>query len=173
MAKEKERVIETRAGKMSIPPERALWFPRGVIGFESKKEFTLVQLREDSPFMILQCMTDPLLGLLVTDPYSFMAEYEVVIGDAERKVLKIEDHRQVAILVTVSIPSGQPERTTLNLSGPIVINSEAQIGMQIPQTDSKYPAHFIPGMTPPKNARAASPDKDESSANKNASPEDA
>ena len=173
MAKEKARVIQTRAGKMSIPPERAFWFPRGVIGFESRKEFTLVQLREDSPFMILQSMTDPLLGLLVTDPYSFMSEYEVVIGEAERKVLKIEDHRQVAILVTVSIPSGHPERTTLNLSGPIVINSEAQIGMQIPQTDSKYPAHYIPGMTPPKDKDDAPKDKDGAPENKEASPEDA
>ncbi len=147
-------------GQLTVPPERVLWFPRGLIGFETKKEFTLVQLREDSPFMILQSMTDPALGLLVTDPFSFMAEYEVVIGEAERKLLKVENHRQVAILVTVSIPKGSPERTTLNLSGPIVVNSEAQIGMQIPQVDSKYPSHFIPGMTPQKKKDASSEDLD-------------
>jgi len=147
-------------GDLSVPPERVLWFPRGLIGFETQKEFTLVQLREDSPFMILQSMTDPALGLLVTDPFSFMSEYEVVIGDPERKLLKLEDHRQVAILVTVSIPKGQPERTTLNLSGPVVLNSQAQIGMQIPQVDSRYPSHFIPGMTPPKKKDASPEDHD-------------
>ena len=150
-------------GRLTVPPERVLWFPRGLIGFEGRKEFSLAQLREDSPFMILQCMTDPALGLLVTDPFSFLPEYQVVIGDAERKILKVEDERQAAILVTVTIPRGCPERTTLNLSGPIVINFEARLGMQIPQVDSTYPAHFTPGMTPPKKKDASREDADPAS----------
>ncbi len=132
---------------MILPEDRVLTFPRGIIGFMGHREFTLIQLREESPFLVLQSLDDPKLGLLVTDPYSFMTEYEVVIGEADRKLLAIESREQALVLVTVTIPQGMPERTTLNLSGPIIINNQARIGLQIPQTDSRYPAHYTPGMT--------------------------
>ncbi|EHJ46203.1 Flagellar assembly factor FliW [Solidesulfovibrio carbinoliphilus subsp. oakridgensis] len=148
MAKKNERVVETRLGRMSLPEDRVLTFPRGLIGFMGHREFTLIQVREESPFLVLQSLDDPKLGLLVADPYSFMTEYEVVIGDADRRLLGIETREQATLLVTVTIPQGMPERTTLNLSGPIVLNNEARIGLQIPQTDSRYPAHYTPGMVP-------------------------
>uniref|UniRef100_I2Q2V5 Flagellar assembly factor FliW n=1 Tax=Desulfovibrio sp. U5L TaxID=596152 RepID=I2Q2V5_9BACT len=148
MAKKNERVVETRLGRMSLPEDRVLTFPRGLIGFMGHREFTLIQVREESPFLVLQSLDDPKLGLLVADPYSFMTEYEVVIGDADRRLLCIETREQATLLVTVTIPQGMPERTTLNLSGPIVLNNEARIGLQIPQTDSRYPAHYTPGMVP-------------------------
>lgn len=132
---------------MTLPEERVLTFPRGLIGFMGYREFTLIQLREESPFLVLQSLDDPKLGLLVADPYSFMTDYEVVIGEADRRLLDIETREQALVLVTVTIPQGMPERTTLNLSGPIVINNVARIGLQIPQTDSRYPAHYTPGMT--------------------------
>lgn len=135
---------------MTLPADSVLRFPRGLIGFMGHREFTLIRLREESPFMVLQSLDDPKLGLLVTDPYNFMTEYEVVIGEADRRQLGIETREQATILVTVTIPQGVPERTTLNLSGPIVINNEARIGLQIPQTDSRYPAHYTPGMVPVK-----------------------
>ena len=147
MAKKDERVVETRLGRMVLPEERVLRFPRGLIGFGEHREFTLIQVREDSPFLVLQSLSDPSLGLLVADPYTFMTEYEVVIGEADRRLLGIEAREQASLLVTVTIPQGMPERTSLNLSGPIVINNDARVGLQIPQTDSRYPAHYTPGMT--------------------------
>jgi flagellar assembly factor FliW len=153
MAKKNERIVETRLGRMSLPEDRVLTFPRGLIGFMGHREFTLIQVREDSPFLVLQSLSDPKLGLLVADPYSFMTDYEVVIGDADLRLLGIESREQAAILVTVTIPQGMPERTTLNLSGPIVLNHEARIGVQIPQTDARYPSHYTPGMVPPKNQK--------------------
>jgi flagellar assembly factor FliW len=150
MANKTERIVETRLGRMTLPEDRILTFPRGVIGFMGHREFTLIQLRDESPFLVLQSLDDPKLGLLVADPYTFMTEYEVVIGEADRRILGIETREQTSILVTVTIPQGMPERTTLNLIGPIVVNNEARIGLQIPQTDSRYPAHFTPGMALPR-----------------------
>jgi flagellar assembly factor FliW len=150
MANKTERIVETRLGRMVLPEDRILTFPRGVIGFMGHREFTLIQLRDESPFLVLQSLDDPKLGLLVADPYTFMTEYEVVIGEADRRILGIETREQTSILVTVTIPQGMPERTTLNLVGPIVINNETRIGLQIPQTDSRYPAHFTPGMALPR-----------------------
>ncbi len=144
MAKERKKIIRTRLGEREILEDGIIYFSRGLIGFDDKRDFTLIQIREDSPFLLLQSVEDSNLGLLVVDPYSFMDEYEVKLSDAEKRILRLENIRQLGILVTVTIPPGRPEETTLNLGGPIVINSEARRGMQVPQVDSKYPTHYRP-----------------------------
>lgn len=130
---EKEIEIETRLGRRAIDPEKIIRFPRGLAGFEEEREFTLLQLRPDAPLLILQSIRRPEVGLLVADPYSFLPSYPVVVGEAEQKLLEIAATDDTAILVTVSIPAGQPEKAMLNLTGPIVINHQARIGLQIPQ----------------------------------------
>lgn len=135
--------LETRLGKLAVDMERVIRFPRGIIGFEDCKEFTLLQIQDDSPFLVLQSLTRPELGLMMADPYCFMSDYTVKIGSAEQKILNIEDVQQIAILVSVTIPKGKPEETALNLMGPVLINHAERIGLQVPQVDSKYPPKFF------------------------------
>lgn len=129
----KEIEIDTRLGRRVIDPDKIINFPRGLAGFEQEREFILLQLRPDAPLLILQSTTRPEVGLLVADPYSFLSSYPVIVGEAEQKLLRISETDETAILVTVSIPAGQPENAMLNLTGPIVINHQAKIGLQIPQ----------------------------------------
>lgn len=133
MACEKEIEIDTRLGRRTIDPEKIINFPRGLAGFENEHDFTLLQLRPDAPLLILQSINRPEVGLLVADPYSFLSSYPVVVGEAEQSLLKIQKTDDAAILVTVTIPAGKPEEAMLNLTGPIVINYQSRIGLQIPQ----------------------------------------
>lgn len=142
MARQNEIEIQTRIGRQRITLDKIIHFPRGLAGFEGRHDFTLLQLREGAPFLVLQSLDDPGLGLLVADPYSFLADYQIRVGDPEQRLLKLENIRQVAVLVTVSIPAGQPEKTALNLTGPILINHRARIGLQVPQTDASLPPQF-------------------------------
>ncbi|MDD3312319.1 flagellar assembly protein FliW [Pseudodesulfovibrio sp.] len=145
MAKDRTKKIRTRLGERVINLDSTVYFPRGLIGLEDKRDFVLLSVREgESPFLLLQCVTDPGLGLLVADPYSFIESYDVKLENPDRKTLKIENVRQLAILVTVTIPPNKPEETTLNLQGPIVINTQARIGLQVPQSEAGYPTHFRP-----------------------------
>jgi flagellar assembly factor FliW len=143
MAEIKEFVIQTRLGPRTISAERIIDFPRGIVGFEDLHRFTLLQIKADSPFLILQSIDEPEQGLLVADPYSFMERYEIKVGDMEQKILQLEDRKDVAVLVTVTIPPGRPENTTLNLTGPVIINTVTRVGMQIPQTDTSLPSHYL------------------------------
>ncbi|WP_028586877.1 flagellar assembly protein FliW [Desulfocurvus vexinensis] len=146
MAKrEVTQTVQTRLGNLAVDMARTIRFPRGLIGFEDCKEFTLLQLRQDSPFLILQSLTRPELGLMVADPFCFITDYNVKLGTAEQKILRLDNIRQLAVLVTVSIPKGRPEETALNLMGPILVNHEARIGLQVPQVDSKHPSRFLVG----------------------------
>ena len=133
MASEKEIEIETRLGKRRIDPSKIITFPRGLAGFEDEREFTILPLRQDAPMMILQSIHRREVGLLVADPYAFLDSYPVLVGEAEQRMLKIGKSQDASILVTVSIPQGHPEEAMLNLTGPIVLNHQERIGMQIPQ----------------------------------------
>ena len=130
---QKEREIETRLGRRVVDMERVIHFPQGLVGFEEEREFVLLQLRPDAAMLILQSMKTPQLGLLVADPFSFIESFKPVVGEAEMALLQLKNLDDAAILVTVSIPNGQPDNATLNLSGPVIINHQARIGMQVPQ----------------------------------------
>lgn len=140
MARRSEIVeIDTRLGKRMIDTDKVITFPRGLMGFEEQHEFILLQIRDDALFLVLQSLQDPNLGLLVGDPYTFLPEYRIKLGDAEQAMLQVQDAKEVTVLVTVSIPPGHPESTALNLTGPILINHEARIGLQVPQAEVNPP----------------------------------
>ena len=142
MARKKEQVIKSRLGERVVDMDKVLFFPRGLIGLEQHREFILLQIRDDSPFLVLQSLSNARVGLLVADPYSFTKDYEVNLSEAERRILRLTNVRQAAVLVTVTIPPGEPEKTALNLTGPILVNYQEHIGLQVPQPDSEYPSHL-------------------------------
>ena len=134
MARNKEIEIDTRLGRRCIDTDKVIRFPRGLAGFENERDFILLQIRPEAPLLILQSVNTPVVGLLVADPYSFFDKsYAPQVSDAEKQLLSIESLDQAALLVTVSIPAGAPEKAVLNLTGPIVINFEMRVGLQIPQ----------------------------------------
>lgn len=135
--------IESRLGGREVRTDRIIHFPRGIIGFEDRRSFTLLQIRENAPLLVLQSMDTPTLGLLVADPFVFIPDYSLHVGDTEQKLLKAESAADLAVLVTATIPPGRPEETALNLLGPILINHRAHLGLQIPQVDADGPARFF------------------------------
>jgi flagellar assembly factor FliW len=139
MAENKIIEYETRLGAQKVAVDRIIRFPKGLIGYETMRDFALLQIRENVPFLILQSLEDPGLGLMVADPYSFIDDLSIKLNDAEQHMLNIDRPDQVSVLVTVSIPAGKPEETSLNLTGPIIINHEARIGLQIAQSDPQQP----------------------------------
>lgn len=158
MARNKEVEIDTRLGRRSIDADKVVHFPRGLAGFENERDFILLQIRPEAPLLILQSTSNPMVGLLVADPYSFMDKtvYVPAVGEAEKQLLQIADLGETAVLVTVSIPAGQPEAAVLNLAGPIIINSEARLGLQVPQCADGPQQVYMNGLKP---AREASPEE--------------
>ena len=134
-------VIQSRLGEREVRLDKVLHFPRGIIGFESAREFTLLQIQENAPLLVLQSLEDPTLGLLVADPFAFLPDYSLTISDAEQQLLRARGPEELAVRVTATIPPGKPEETAINLLGPIVINHRERLGLQVPQLESdKLPA---------------------------------
>lgn len=143
MAKQETTIIESRLGPREVRLDKIIRFPRGIIGLEQLRDFTLLQIAEGAALLVLQSMEQPGLGLLVADPYSFVPEYNLRISDAEQLLLKARSAEDLAVLVTASIPPGKPEETALNLLGPILINHRERRGLQVPQTEYSGPSKFF------------------------------
>ena len=81
MARDKEEIeIDTRLGRRRIDTDKVIRFPHGLAGFEGERDFILLQIRPEAPLLILQSVTEPQVGLLVADPYSFLQSYPVMVG---------------------------------------------------------------------------------------------
>ncbi len=139
MADQQKRIIASRLGDREVALDKVILFPRGIIGFEHLRDFTLLQIREGAALLVLQSMEDPGLGLLVADPFAFLPDYNLRINDADQRLLQAETAADLAVLVTATIPPGKPEETALNLLGPILINHKARLGLQAPQMEGSQP----------------------------------
>ena len=157
MVENKGKVIHSRVGPLHVEQDRLIFFPRGLVGFESQRDFALVQVREHSSFFLLQSCTDPKLGLIVADPYVYVPDYRIKISTAEEEVLGLKNIREAVVLVTVTIPAGHPEDATLNLVGPLVLNTRLRRGMQVPQNQLRHPPRVL--LSAERNQREGAPER--------------
>lgn len=126
-------LVGTRVGNLKLDKEKFITMPKGLIGYENEKEYTIIEYRENSPFYIYQSTKTPDFGVLITDPYFFMNEYTVKLSETEQALLEADSAEEINVFVTVIVPHGKPEDITLNLSGPIFINYKKRLAIQVPQ----------------------------------------
>lgn len=128
----------TRFGKVDYAAEDVVRFEHGLLGFEDKREFVLIQHKE-TPYRWLQSVEDGPLAFLVVDPGLFLADYapEVPTSLADELGLTEESPRLVYTIVT--IPQGKPQEMTLNLAGPILVNAESGQAKQVVLDTEEYP----------------------------------
>ena len=166
MATTKTKIIQSRLGEREVDLDKVITFPRGIIGFEHLREFTLLQIKEDAPFLLLQSMEEETLGLLVADPFSFLPDYKLKISDADQKMLHATSADELAILVTVAIPPGKPEKTALNLIGPIIISYAEKLGLQSPQIEGQGPSKVYVHMHEVTQSQADQPQDEDANQTK-------
>ena len=133
MAQDNTIEIDTRLGRRTVQTSNNMNYPPGVAGCVRDLEFVLLQVQPNAPLLVLQSISNPHVGLLVADPYSFQPSYPVTIGDADQALLRLRHADDAAVLVTVSIPEGDPANALLNLMGPIIINHRNCVGLQVAQ----------------------------------------
>jgi flagellar assembly factor FliW len=73
----------------------------------------------------------------VVNPIIFCADYRIEVNPKEIADLKIERLETVETYVVATIPSN-PAEISINLQGPILINTENRLGRQLVLVNSKY-----------------------------------
>lgn len=119
--------------------ENIIHFPNGLIGLENYQKFLLKELPDQELFLLLQSVEDDHFGLVVTNPFWFMSDYEFELPDAYAEQMR--DKTNIDVFVTVSV-AATPENITANLMGPILINRNTGVGFQILSSDKKYTTQY-------------------------------
>lgn len=124
-------------GVTKIEELQILKFHQGIPGFLEEKQFIILPLEENSPFFILQSVNTSELAFVMVDPFSFYLDYEFSLTDSIIEQLQIDDEKQVAtfVILTVQEPF---TKTTANLQAPIVTNTEKKLAKQFVLNDKRY-----------------------------------
>ena len=127
----------TRFGRLEVSDELILRFPRGLYGMEHLRRFCMLRHDENGLFFWLQSVDDPAIAMVLTDPFRFFTGYEVEIPDPAVGLLEASDAGDVVIYTTVSF-TREPTGTFTNLLGPVVVNHDSRVGVQVILDDKMY-----------------------------------
>src|SRR5580698_7347916 len=111
------------------PPSNQVRLPAGILGFEQFKDYMLLANPAEMPFAWLRAAENATLAFVVINPFLVMPEYVPDIPDTDAKFLGLKDAND-AILFNIVTLRG-PNRATVNLKGPIVINRHTHTGKQV------------------------------------------
>ncbi len=136
--------IETlRFGKIAIQEDKVITFPRGILGFAKNKQYILFPHSEGSPFFWLQSMEDGDLAFVVMNPQVVKADYSIDIDENILGELDVKEQAELEVVCIVTIPRNDPRRMTINLLGPIIINTQSRCAVQV-ICDSQSYSHRHP-----------------------------
>ena len=128
--------IETsRFGRLSLDDERVMTFPKGLLGFPEYTRYALIQTSEENYFFWLQCVDNPNLAFVVTDPTTFFKDYTVPLKGDLQQDLQLDDVEHAQVFV---ICNKVEEWLTGNLLGPIVVNAANRLAQQVVLTEKKW-----------------------------------
>ncbi len=128
-------VNTSRFGKVEIDDSRIIHFPKGILGFPSQARYVLLQPNADSSFYWLQCLDDPELAFIVTDPSNFVPTYRVPVRVEQVQEMGIDSLEQVQVFVIVN---RHGNTLTGNLQGPLIVDVKRRQGEQLVLSDRRY-----------------------------------
>jgi flagellar assembly factor FliW len=129
----------TRFGRIEIEKGRIIHFSNGLLGFPENKDFVILEHKPNSPFCWLQSVDTPALAFVLTNPFLVQKDYLEGLPSAEKMIFgPNENGNRKIVFALVTIPHGEPEKMTVNLLGPLVIDLAVKTGSQVVLADSGY-----------------------------------
>jgi len=145
-------VRTTRFGVIEIAEDRAITFPKGLLGFPQHRRYCLLEPGEDACFFWLQSLDEPSLAFVVTDPSLFVRDFSVPLRPEQMSELGLGTLEDAQVFVIVNKVDRQ---LTGNLQGPLVVNTVNRVGEQLVLAEKRWTTRH-PLMKVGEPARAAS-----------------
>jgi flagellar assembly factor FliW len=147
--------LESQAlGQVTVSTDRIITFASGLPGFPEARRFALINDHLQPPFYYLQCVDNPSLAFVVTDPTALVPDYRPKNGVATLQELNASSPEGLQALVTLTIPPGRPREMTANLMSPLLINPEQRLGKQVvierPHYSHQYPVIAVKPVCQPQ-----------------------
>lgn len=131
-----------RFGVIEYSDEDIITLRDGMLGFPGYEKYVVLQHKEGSQYRWLQSLEEASLAFLVIEPGWVIESYNPEIEDWIAEDLGLNGETAVLLFCVVSIPKNCPESTTLNLAGPIIINSATRVGRQVVLSDATWPTRY-------------------------------
>ena len=128
----------TRFGDVEVDESLIFTFISPIIGFEDAKNFVLIENDDNNIFRWLQSTQYPDLAFPVSKASYFQIDYNFEIDDKTVDMLELASIDDVLSLNIVNIPKGQPQKSTINLLAPIIINKRTKAAAQLILNGSEY-----------------------------------
>ena len=113
-------------GEMEYEEQAALYFPRGLFGFEAETRFLSIDQPALRPLVFLQSLATPELCFISVPVFVVDRQYSLAFNPEDLAVVGLPSDRPLLIgtdilcLAIVCIQQGGP--TTANLLAPVVVN---------------------------------------------------
>ncbi|RME89573.1 MAG: flagellar assembly protein FliW [Candidatus Hydrogenedentota bacterium] len=138
-SKSSKIIIGTKAfGQKEIDSKSILHFPEGIFAFEEYHKFVILPHKKGSQFFWLQSLDEPSLAFLTLRPHDILEKYEPELLPDSLSLIELDSWEKAQIYCIVTIPPNQPEKMTVNLQGPILINPKKGLGGQFISADEKH-----------------------------------
>lgn len=134
---EKLKFRNAKFGEVTVDRAEVITFPNGLPGFERCKHYGLLAIEEESPFLRLLSTEEPAVGFVIVDPLLLWGDYDPQIDKEDLDSLNISSPEEMALYCIVTLHP-VPQKVTVNLKGPIFINTRTMKARQMILLDDRY-----------------------------------
>ncbi len=141
---EPRRRIKSRIGEVEIVDSNVLTFPRGLLGFDGRSEYAVLNLPNPGMerFKLLQSLDDPGLGFIVTEAASAANEIDPNDLQDAYKQCDVRPCDALTLLIVSARREAEGVALSANLRAPIVVDVPRRIGRQHVMSNGRYPIRF-------------------------------
>lgn len=131
------QIITKYFGEIEIDDDKIVTFPEGLLGLEDYKKFAIFDMPENSKFICLQCIDEPVIAFLVVNPWDYFPDYDIQVSDEELATIGIAELEQLIVFSIITI-GDNIENATANLLAPVVVNVKNKEAIQIVLNERKF-----------------------------------
>src|SRR5690606_13234487 len=115
----------SRFGHIQISQEDVVQFPEGLLGFESLREFVLIDDPNDEIFAWLQSCQEPGIAFPILEPELFTPNFSVTLTKHDLETIGLTTPEAVRYFSIITIPEDQTQMTA-NMQAPVVVNVKSR-----------------------------------------------
>jgi len=130
------RVVTKPYGPLDVDERQKIFFPYGILGFESLKYYVLLDAVQQ-PFYWLQSMDVVEIAFVLLNPRIFRPDYVLEVDKKDLEEMGVTSEEDILDFAIVTIPDN-PAEMTANLQGPIIIDRRAKTGRQFITTNPEW-----------------------------------
>lgn len=124
---------------VEVEKVKIIEFLKPILGFNDYRKFCILNIDKEKniPFFILQSIDNEKLCFIITDPNTFFKDYSVPVTGEEKEILELQDESKAIIFVIASM-TADITNATVNLKGPIVVNTVTHKAIQCVLINDNY-----------------------------------